>query len=356
MSSVVQKLPLDGFQPFGEELKPILKEFLQGSSYTGSDYSYYAFLVWFSEGEYLVHGDVLYLRARLDGDTYYWPPLVKTGSGVSVTDAVAALPDSAMFAFCTEEFVNATYGGYYVYTHRDWGEYVYRAEDFISLAGKRYHAKRNHIAKFTKTYSHTVEKLVREDIPDIVEFERKWLAAHSFEGSAEESAERERAIVRGWIEAALRGELAADVLRVDGKLVGIAIGEISPTGVGIEMYEKADTDYEGAYTFLAHEFAARNFASCTYINRQEDMGLEGLRKSKLSYYPEFILEKFVLKPAYSFSECYAARTGKLMSKTIERVRIRAKSSTFDCLTKPPTTRSGISSKASARRLQTSSFS
>lgn len=321
MSSVVQKLPLDGFQPFGEELKPILKEFLQGSSYTGSDYSYYAFLVWFSEGEYLVHGDVLYLRARLDGDTYYWPPLVKTGSGVSVTDAVAALPDSAMFAFCTEEFVNATYGGYYVYTHRDWGEYVYRAEDFISLAGKRYHAKRNHIAKFTKTYSHTVEKLVREDIPDIVEFEREWLAAHSFEGSAEESAERERAIARGWIEAALRGELAADVLRVDGKLVGIAIGEISPTGVGIEMYEKADTDYEGAYTFLAHEFAARNFASCTYINRQEDMGLEGLRKSKLSYYPEFILEKFVLKPAYSFSECYAARTGKLMSKTIERVRI-----------------------------------
>lgn len=162
-------------------------------------------------------------------------------------------------------------------------------------------------------------RLTEADIPDIVEFERAWLKERDFDGSAEESAARESEIVRGWIKAALAGDLVCDILRVDGKMAGIAIGEILPTGTAIEMYEKADTRYDGVYSYLAHEFAARNFTGCEYINRQEDMGLEGLRKSKLSYYPAFLLEKYVLKPAGSFSDCYADRMSKLFSKTLNRV-------------------------------------
>lgn len=309
------------FRPFGEELKPVLKDYLAGKKYVGSDYSYYAYIQWFSEGEYCDTGNVLYLRARMDGGLYYWPPLVKEGCGVSVEQAAAALPADACFAFCTEEFVTATYGGYYIYTHRDWAEYIYKASDFIALAGKRYHAKRNHIAKFTKNYFSTMERLKEEDIPDIVNFERAWLEARDFDGSAEESAARESSIVKGWIRAALRGELVCDILRVDGRMAGIAIGEITPTGTAIEMYEKADTSYEGVYSYLAHEFAARNFAECEYINRQEDMGLEGLRKSKMSYYPAFLLEKFVLKPAAVYSDCYAERVSRLNARLLDRVGI-----------------------------------
>lgn len=307
------------FRPFGAELKDILRRYLTGKTYRGSDYSYYAFVQWFDGGEYLDAGDALYLRAVMDGTLYCWPPLVREGSGVTLEEAAAALPEGACFAFCTEEFVNATYGGYYIYTHRDWAEYVYKTEDFVALAGKRYHAKRNHVARFSKNYSSSMTRLTEADIPDIVEFERAWLKERDFDGSAEESAARESEIVRGWIKAALAGDLVCDILRVDGKMAGIAIGEILPTGTAIEMYEKADTRYDGVYSYLAHEFAARNFTGCEYINRQEDMGLEGLRKSKLSYYPAFLLEKYVLKPAGSFSDCYADRMGKLFSKTLNRV-------------------------------------
>ena len=308
------------FRPFDQDLKDLLRSYLEGKTYTGSDYSYYAFAEWFEEGEYLDAGDVLYMRAHMDGTLYYWAPLVREGSGVTQEEAAAALPAGTCFAFCTEEFVNATYGGYYIYTHRDWAEYVYKTEDFVSLSGKRYHAKRNHIAKFLRNNpSAKMERLTEKDIPDIVEFERAWLADRDFDGGAEESAARESEIVKSWILAALRGELVCDVLRVDGRMAGIAIGEILPTGTAIEMYEKADTRYDGVYSYLAHEFAARNFTGCEYINRQEDMGLEGLRKSKLSYYPAFLLEKYVLKPAGSFSDCYAERMSKLYSKTLNRV-------------------------------------
>lgn len=314
---------IDAFVPFDLALKDLLREYLQGSDYVGSDYSYYAYINWFEKGEYLAAGDVLYLRAYVDDGMYYWPPLIKKGSPVTVTQAVAALPDDVSFAFCTESFISETYGGYYIYTHRDWAEYIYKAEDFIALSGKRYHAKRNHIAKFRKAYSSSMSPITAEDMQDIAAFEKEWLEAKGFEGGAEESADRESAIVKGWLQAVLTGELVGDVLRVDGKIAGIAIGEITPSGNAIEMYEKADISYEGVYSYLAHEFAARNFSGCKYINRQEDMGLEGLRKSKLSYYPEFLLEKYVLKPAKHVSDCYAARTGKLFSKEVQKVKLPA---------------------------------
>ena len=152
-----------------------------------------------------------------------------------------------------------------------------------------------------------MERIRESDIPDIIEFEREWLKKRDFDGGAGESAARESAIVKSWIMAALRGELRAISESRGRENGGIAIGEITPTGTAIEMYEKADTAYDGVYTYLAREFAARNFTGCEYINRQEDMGLEGLRKSKMSYYPAFLLEKYVLKPAENYSDCYAER-------------------------------------------------
>lgn len=318
MTAKLTKAQLDSFKPFDAALKGVTEEFLRGSDYTGSDFSYHAFLSWFEDGEYLVTPEVLYLRCRMDGEEYYWQPLPREGASVTRAKAALALPDDAMFAFCTEDFVNEMYGGYYIYTHRDWAEYIYDARDFIELPGKRFHAKRNHIAKFTRLYDYDISGIKADDREEIARFEAEWMAAKNFDGSARDSAEREREIVGGWLDAAVRGELRCDILRVGGKMVGIAIGEITPTGTGIEMYEKADASYEGVYSFLAHEFAARNFSSCRYINRQEDMGMEGLRKSKLSYNPAFLLQKYVLKPSSSVADCYAARTGRLLSKPVVR--------------------------------------
>lgn len=312
---------LASFIPFDSALEGVLSDFLRGSEYLGSDYSYYAFISWFDKGEYLVRGDVLYLRCLMDGERYYWPPLVRQGAEITVAQAALALPEDAMFAFCTESFVNEMYGGYYIFTHRDWSEYIYDIPSFTALAGKRYHAKRNHIAKFTKLYSYEMTPYRKEDDAEIAEFERAWLKGKQYDGKQLENALREGEIVRRWLAAAEQGKLKCDVLRVDGKMAGIAIGEITPTGVAIEMYEKADASYEGVYSFLAHEFAVRNFSGCRYLNRQEDMGIEGLRKSKLSYYPTLLLDKYVLKPAVVVSECYAARTGRMgtvFSKEVEK--------------------------------------
>ena len=87
-------------------------------------------------------------------------------------------------------------------------------------------------------------------------------------------------------------ELKGGVLRVDGRLAAFSIGEPICSNVFGVHIEKADTRYHGAYPAMAREFAAHFAMDYTYLNREEDLGIAGLRKSKLSYYPELLLEKW----------------------------------------------------------------
>lgn len=288
------------FQKFDDKAKSRLEIYLKGKNLIGSGFSYYSFLIWFPTLEYAEEDDVFYMRATLhDDEVYYWKPLVKEGDDRDFTTLYKNLPDDACFAFLTKE--DATMlpeTDYAISTDRDWSEYIYKSEDFIGLKGKRYHAKRNHISKFSSRYEVEMKKFSADDKPALTAFEKRWYDLHPFEGGYDKSAKEEMRIVEDWYAAALKGELVCDVLYADGNLVGVSIGEIMPSRNAVVMYEKADIEYDGVYSYLAHAFAERNFRNCTYINRQEDMGLEGLRKSKLSYYPEFMLDKYIAKRAF----------------------------------------------------------
>ena len=86
----------------------------------------------------------------------------------------------------------------------------------------------------------------------------------------------------------------ADVLEVDGRIVGFEFGERLASNNGIVHIEKGDINYDGVYPMLCHAFAAKHFKDVSFINRQEDMGLDGLRKSKLSYHPCGFVEKRIV--------------------------------------------------------------
>ncbi len=283
------------FKPFDQTAKDLIKEYLSLTDYVGSDYSYFAYLCWFEDLEYAEGDNALFLRAYFNGALRYWAPLVK--GGMTKREAIKQLPYGCSFSSCTQDFASEMLHEYADCTNRAWSEYIYKASDFIALKGKRYSAKRNHITKFKSKYNYTIQKYTLQDEKEIVDFEKMWLESRTFESeNAKKSAERESAIMFEGVRASLNGETICDVLRVDGKVVGFSVGEIMSSGNAVVMIEKADVAYDGVYSFLAHEFAERNFANCEFINRQEDMGLEGLRKSKLSYYPAFMLDKYVLTP------------------------------------------------------------
>ncbi len=286
------------FKPLDQGALKLIEEFVWENDCISSVYSYFAYLIWFDSVEYAVCDNALFLRSFFGGKLRYWQPLVR--GGLTVEEATKMLPPLSELFNCSEDVAKSLADSYDASSDRNCSEYVYVAEDFISMVGKRYNAKRNHIHKFRSLYNYEMLPYQASDRAEVLQFEEKWFENHNFEGqSAQRSALRERQIMFAAVDASLTGRTVCDILRVDGKIAGFSVGERNSALSATIIYEKADISYDGIYSFLAHEFAARNFSDCKYINRQEDMGLEGLRKSKLSYCPEFLIDMYALTPKRS---------------------------------------------------------
>lgn len=177
---------------------------------------------------------------------------------------------------------------------RDRSDYIYTRDKLVHLSGKKLQSKRNHINKFRNLYpDYEYRPLTPELIPLCLDLERRWRHANNEEGDSgqeEELTDELRSMTRAfnrWDELGLTG----GTLFVDGTLVAFTFGcPINQTTFDV-CVEKADVSYEGAFTMINQEFAKRLPEQYFYVNREEDLGDEGLRRAKLSYKPDILLEK-----------------------------------------------------------------
>lgn len=166
-------------------------------------------------------------------------------------------------------------------------DYIYLASDLASLQGRRYQPKRNHVNRFKAQYQFRYEPLSAANMPDCTELNRKWVAVHDDSPSEQaEQAAMQRAFDR-FDELGLRG----GVLYADGRTAAFTYGSAIDGETFCTHVEKADTGIEGAGAMINQLFAQSLADEYLYINREEDLGLEGLRFSKLSYHPSILLEK-----------------------------------------------------------------
>lgn len=176
---------------------------------------------------------------------------------------------------------------------RDDFDYIYNAEDLINLAGKKYHGKRNHISKFTRAHPDwRFEEVTDETCEECIAMAARWREMND-DGEDSGLSDEFNAI-----SLALRSRrelgLSCGLIRCDGQVVALSIGEPLNADTFIVHFEKALPEYIEAYTVINKEFAARFAAGFRYINREEDLGIEGLRRAKLSYYPEILLKKYII--------------------------------------------------------------
>ena len=167
-------------------------------------------------------------------------------------------------------------------------DYIYFSDSLAYLAGKKYHSKRNHISKFYRTYDNAeVKSITPENIGDALTVVELWCE----ENGIDRKTYAEYSIISDALENLREFEMRGIILYVDQKPIAMTLGsEISPICFDVN-FEKALTAYDGSYAVINNEFAKR-LTSYTYINREEDLGLEGLRKSKLSYHPAIIYDRY----------------------------------------------------------------
>lgn len=179
---------------------------------------------------------------------------------------------------------------YTVVTNRDNAEYIYLSENLAELKGRKYHSKRNHLTNFIKTYNYTAELLNEENFADALKVNDIWCMEHG--GHKDTGEISEKCAIHNAFKYFNQLGFSGMLLRVDGNPVAMTIGEEINENCYVVHFEKAVSGINNAYTAINNLFA-KTLTKYKYINREEDMGIEGLRKAKLSYKPDILLEKYI---------------------------------------------------------------
>lgn len=179
---------------------------------------------------------------------------------------------------------------------REYADYVYEAEKLASLSGKKYHSKKNHVNKFMKLYPDwSYEPITQNNIEECFQMALRWRELNGCE--ADEDKHAEICVTLNYLRLFEELGMRGGALRVNGEIVAFTLGEAvgNRQDTLVVHIEKAYAEIQGAYTMINQQFALHEGKGFLYLNREEDMGEEGLRKAKLSYKPVFLIEKGVVR-------------------------------------------------------------
>lgn len=300
------------FKPFHAEDKGIYDDFLFSEKVRGCEFSFGNLYFWGRQSFAILY-DHIVIFSQFDRRTVYPYPLGK-GDKKPVLDAIIADSKArgipCRFTGLTDDAVDTIeklYPGKFRF-HCDRGsyDYVYDINDLAELKGKKYHGKKNHLNRFIENNSgYKTEPITKANIPLVRKMAENWFVAKE-----EENPEGDYQMERAAIERALKDY---DSLRLEGliishneEILAFTIGSRLSHDTFDVHFEKARSDINGAYTAINYEFARYirdKYPDVKYLDREEDMGLEGLRKAKESYKPHHMIEKYwahLLEDGYDY--------------------------------------------------------
>ena len=288
------------FHPLSLEDKKFIDDIAAMEDSRSADFVFGNMFLWDSKYRQSVcrHGDRLVVKAEGEHVPIF-PFPIGSGELSATVDAMREYANAEGYGLVLRgvenrhrELLEELYPGRFTFIHdRDFDDYIYSAEKLSSLSGKKLHGKRNHINRFEATYpDHRFEPMTREHFPLCTALLRQWSAGEG-EHLVNDEAD---AIALAFDNFEALG-LMGGCLFVNGELAAFTVGEQISSDTFNVHFEKARGDIDGAYPMINREFVRHVLSvlpHICYVNREDDMGLENLRKSKLSYRPEIILEKY----------------------------------------------------------------
>lgn len=311
-----------------------LLPYFQAQTFRMSDYTAGFQRMWmlYCKNTFIELHNCLVIHATLGGKTYFYYPLSLNGNS---EDELAAIRDIEHYCV-TEEIplrwtsvpqerlglLTQRYGRNLTLTNpRTWRDYLYDIDDFVNYTGKRFSGQRNHVRKFQRLYPEaTFRSFSSNDLPAVMAFLTKFANRQHAKNSfiATEELKGSKMLLELFDALNFQG----GVMEHNGEVIGVTLGSRAGETFVIHI-EKALIEYDGIYPTLAQAFA-QQIASIgiKYINREDDAGDCGLRKSKLQYNPMCILDKYTIVPHRIIEELESIPeivTQRLVLKAIDNV-------------------------------------
>lgn len=281
--------------------KDLFNNYLKYFNNTSYEYSFTALYLWrdLCKTKYSIINNCLIIKKETNYGSFFMMPigynkvtlqeLILKLKELPTNDTIYLLGDiEDSFIYDLKNFTNLPFK---IIENRDTFEYIYLTNDLLNLEGKKYHQKKNHYNSFINSYDYTVTSIDSEEkIKDCLKLLSNW---HSKRTSICEELHIETKEITDLLYNLDYLNLYSICVYVKNSLVGFSIGEIL-NDTAIIHVERCNIDYKGIYAFINREFIRKYFSETKYINRQEDCGCEGLRKSKLSYKPLYLLKKSLI--------------------------------------------------------------
>ncbi len=277
-----------------------VEQLLSWSDYNSCEYSFSSLLNWshIHQTEVCRMGDFGIVRSGFKEFSYLYPfgrgdiapvieAILQDARENQVTPTISLVLEpmkqqlQTLFPdrFCFEE-------------ERAYFDYIYTFDTLAYLKGRNLSGKRNHINTFHKMYEGrwSFETITPENIGECVQMNQEWGQLNELSlgsGLLKEKTALTTAF-ENFFEEGLRGGL----LRLDGKVIAFTMGRPLNSDTFVVHFEKAFSDIRGAYQMINQQFVLNCCQGYSFINREDDTGMEGLRKAKLSYLPEILLTKY----------------------------------------------------------------
>ncbi|HML36476.1 MAG TPA: phosphatidylglycerol lysyltransferase domain-containing protein [Bacillota bacterium] len=295
------------------EERPLLEEYLGSFEYGTSGISFTSLYMWrninnFSWkiiGDYLCIAGLSHLETDKE-EPFLFPPLTKTGAydlkslNETIKEAKRIFEEKGyifsirLMPFNMMDIIEAACPGELrFFDDRPNYDYLYRLQDLVELKGRDYHSKKNHLNYFLNHYKYEYVTMTSAMAGKAMQFIREFNARKNIpEHEMELLRMEERAMVDVFNNLEAVGYLSSAIL-IDGKIEALCVaGKINKNTVDVHV-EKANTDYRGLYQLINNEFCKHMEPGIKYVNREEDMGIPGLRKAKLSYKPVKLVESYI---------------------------------------------------------------
>ena len=288
------------FKDLSLEEKPIFDELLSRFPPTISEYTFTNLFIWRHAYQTKISRfQTLLCLLSAQGETSFFFPPIGDGNVIECsrvllqyleekggTPKIVRVPESLVAG------IDWKREGFVAVLDRDQSDYVYLTEELIRLEGRKYHGKRNHIKQFKEKYSYQYIPLTAEWIPECLRLETEWCDirhCEDFPGLTNESLAIKEIFLHF---EALKAKGA--MILIDGRVEAFTVGEpLNPETIVIHI-EKANPIYEGLYPLINQAFLEKEWPTFPYVNREQDLGEEGLRKAKESYFPHHMVNKYNL--------------------------------------------------------------
>ncbi len=291
-----------------KEDKAVLDPFFRAQYYENSHYNFTTVYIWRNpfHMQWAIEDGVLFMKAEWQGKKMLLNPF---GLADKMAEAVqkqiewAKSNDVPFYAYGIEEKMVPVYEAasgikLTARANRDEADYLYNTQDLIKLSGRKYHSKKNHLNAFWRQYPEAEYLPITEDIvPECKLNMNGWYKELQQETPDDPYIATERESVMEILSDLEYFKLKGAAIRIGKRIVAFTLGEQLNKDTVVVHIEKGAPDIRGAYTVINQSFLEHEWSEFPYVNRQEDMGLEGLRTAKESYRPVRMIQKYIIEPA-----------------------------------------------------------